>query len=63
MISTITKTVQYLTIEISKAPNTLQQSSYLSAMYKTNNQLINLFQQCCLKIEHYFSWIIIDTGD
>ena len=48
------KLFNILLIEINKAPNTLQQSAYLSTMYTTNKQLIKILHQCCLKIEHYF---------
>ena len=56
MISTITKTVYYQQLpKFNEAPNTRQQSSYLPTMSKANKQLINLFQQYCLKIERCFS--------
>ena len=50
----LSKLFNILPIEINEASNTLQQSSYLSTRHIINKQLIKIYQQCYLKIKHYF---------
>ena len=61
IILTITKTFPtFCQLKLTKVKITLQQRSYMSTMCKLNKQLIKIFHQCRLKIEHSFLWIISD---